>query len=642
MVALLIVAFFSLLAGVYLLAVRLYIWDGALLLLLGLVGLTLTLGRVFFPDWHLSWPRARSTLDFAGRVRRWGRVGAVALSGWVGAAARSRPDEADYTLLFCAWLLAMAVYLAASFYPAHVAALRRMQFTRWEWGGLGLLLLLALLLRALALGTIPVNFGGDEGTQALAAYQLVHSQGMGNPFATGWYSVPTLSFALYGLALRVFGATMAGARALSVVFGVLTVLMLFILGQALGGRRVGWIAATVVACSAYHIHFSRLASNQIADGLVGALALWLLWRALRYQDATAPQAALAWGAAGVVAGCGWYLYFGARWVTFMLGLWLLWRMLLEPRFWIRYRRGLALLAGGWLAAALPLLAWYAAHPSDLTARYNAVSIFASGWLSREVELTGKSALALLGQQFWKSVSAFHLTPDPTFWYYPESPLLDFVSGALMLVGMVAATLRWRWPSRGITLLWFWSTLVMAWVLTENPPSSQRGLLLLPAAALLIAWGCEALLEACARYLVLVKPTVLALIALGCLLNISFYFAVYTPRRVYGNPTAEIATEFSRYALAHPLENGMTYFFGAPYLYWDFGAQAFLLRDQSGVDVEPGVLPQDVAAPARFVFVAARYAELEGVRNSYPDGGLTILYNPAGAFLAALYDWPGAP
>ncbi len=60
--------------------------------------------------------------------------------------------------------------------------------------------------------------------------------------------------------------------------------------------------------------------------------------------------------------------------------------------------------------------------------------------------------------------------------------MDFVSGAFMLVGIVAAFLRWRWPSRGMILLWFCSTVVMAWGVTENPPSSQRGTILLPAVA----------------------------------------------------------------------------------------------------------------------------------------------------------------
>jgi hypothetical protein len=69
-------------------------------------------------------------------------------------------------------------------------------------------------------------------------------------------------------------------------------------------------------------------------------------------------------------------------------------------------------------------------------------------------------------------------------------------------------------------------------------------------------------------------TLLAIIAL---INLFFYFRVYTPRRVYGNPTAEVADvlcdELERRESVPPV-----YFDGPPVMYWDFGAIAFRLRD----------------------------------------------------------------
>jgi len=282
------------------------------------------------------------------------------------------------------------------------------------------------------------------------------------------------------------------------------------------------------------------------------------------------------------------------------------------------------------------------------------------------------------EQFWKAVTAFHYTPDPTFWYYPEAPLVDFVLGALMLVGIVATCLRWRWPSRGLTLLWFWSTLVMAWFLTENPPSSQRGLLLMPAVALLVAWGVDGMwtvLRSTHRHFAqdktvtqafqpaegvaqtsppagqallpyLWRGVALMLLALFIILNTTFYFAIYTPRRVYGNPTAQIATEFVRFNATNPLPGATVYFFGPPFLYWDFGTLAFLLRDQPGIDVPPDAfvdaLPEyeDVVAPARFVVVNSRLEALPQIKRAYPGGTAFEIRTADGSVLAVVYDWLG--
>ena len=217
----------------------------------------------------------------------------------------------------------------------------------------------------------------------------------------------------------------------------------------------------------------------------------------------------------------------------------------------------------------------------------------------------------------------------------------------MLVGALVALIRWRWPSRSMTLIWFGSTLLMAWTLTENPPSSQRGLLLMPAVALFVGWGVSALWDIFARQRAVLYGVLGALSLMMVLLNLGFYFEVYTPRRTYGNPTAEKATEFARFALEHPLPQcsfpaddcgAMTYFLGAPELYWNFGTFAFLLRDQSGMDVLPGEKPLDVKAPARFVVLPARATELETIRFNYPGGILTHITTADGRLMALVYDW----
>lgn len=673
-------AFFLLLIATYLLASQRYVWDAFLLLGLAALGLLWRLARAVAPE-RSSWIKpAQLVPRTAGGL---GRMAALVVAALVALVARREVIPRDFTALFLWWLFAVIGFAATLLIPL-LREKRAVDFPVLERYGLAALLLVAFLARAVALERIPVNFGGDEGTQLVDSLRLI-ARPLDNPFATGWYSVPTMSFLAYGAAMRVFGAIVAGGRMLSALAGTLTVLTTFLLARALGGRRVGWFAALFLAFSHYHIHFSRLASNQIFDPLIGTLALWLVWLALQpsrrcvednHRDTkdTEKIPKTFWGLAGLVAGMGWYGYFGARWITMMLGLIVVWRMLVEPRFLARHWRGLALFAGGWLIVTLPLLGWYSVHPSALTERYNAVSIFASGWMTLAATLTGKSDAALLLEQLWKSATAFHFTYDPTFWYFPQQPLADFITGAFMVVGIVAALVRVRWPSRALTLLWYASTLVMAWALTENPPSSQRGLLLIPAVALLAAWGVEALWQLVQRVPVQTQvpvrtPTVRtrfdrisfsdaarvflgALMLTAVLFNLGFYFNVYTPRRIYGNPTAEVATTFARFVQVYPhpacaaapaacdgIEGRpLIYFFGPPALYWDFGVLAFMLRDQPGMNVLPGEMPDAVSRPARFVFVVERLGELQAVQAAYPGGVKVEVTAPGGRVLAVVYDW----
>lgn len=626
-----------LLAGSFLLGNSRYPWDGGLLVLLGLASYLGVFLRLQ-PRRLGRWTPVLVDLDHR-RLIRWGAATASLLFTFAaGYTARARPPGTSHVPSLGLWCVALLLFgianarLSLSWDRIAGRRLRRAM-------PVGLLLLAAFLVRCVALSRIPINFGGDEGTQALLGVQLVEAP-FGNPFAAGWYSVPTFSFMLYGLAMRLVGASIAGARLLSVLAGTATVLTTFLLGRELGGERVGWAAALTVAAAAYHIHFSRLASNQIFDPLIATLALWLLWRALRRElrSGSGSPAVPDWGWAGLAAGVGWYLYFGARWVTVLIGLTLVWRMLAEPAFLKRHWRGIGMLALGWVVATLPLWLWYAGHPADLTARMNAVSIFASGWLEREVVITGKPALALLFQQFWKSISAFHLTPDPTFWYYPRAPLLDFVAGALMLLGLLEACLHWRRPSRFLVLLWFLSTLTAAWTLTENPPSSQRGLLLVPPAAFLVAWGVDVLWRRLASRPRVQMGVILVLATAVVTFNLTFYFAVYTPRGDYGNPTAQVATAVARRLLAEPLPEAPVRFYGAPQLYWDFGALAFLLRGQEGVDVLPGHELAPATCPTRFVFILDLLIEYQSVAQAYPGGATAEIRNPAGDITALIYDW----
>jgi len=626
-----------------------YVWDGVLFWALGLlsigVGLCVGDGRPGRRPSHGTTPWLAAIQTHP--LRAGAALTGVSLSVAAGLGARHRPPDAGFADLLFLWLGGLAAFLGACS-PSGLWRGRPWRgfpslegVRRWFRGEAGRVVMLLLVVgagvavRASALAHIPANLGGDEGTQGAAARALVRAP-LGNPFSTGWYSVPTMSFLAYGLSLEVFGASVSGLRALSALIGAATLVTTYLLARELWGERTAWLSATVLAFAHYHVHFSRLGSNQIADALVVTLSLWLLVHGMRTKEPW------AFGAAGVTMGLGWYGYFGARLVGLLAAVYIGLQALLRHRFVARYRLLLALLIIGALVAVAPLLLHYGAHPGEVLSRPNQVSIFASGWLERERELTGRSTASLLLEQVWKAVSAFNYTLDPTFWYRASIPLLDVVGGLFFVLGMAWAVSRWRWPSNSLLLIWFWMALILGWVMTENPPSSQRMVIVAPALAILVALGIEWVLRLSGGLLGAGATTrralTTALLMVMAGVNLGYYFLVYTPTRVYGNPTAEMTTVLAR-ELQRDGYRGILYLHGAPAVYWDFGTLQFMVPEVAGVDVPPngeGWEP-DVTGGTRFIFHPTRLGELEVIRGRFPEGSERYVRSTAdGELLYAEY------
>jgi len=641
-----------LLGQAYFLWLPRYVWDGVIFCALG--ALLWAVALRYTEPAATPLPRQRKFAFITADPLRTALLAlSVLLVLVAGVGARRATPESDFTSYLSAWVLGLFLFL--------LALAPRLTFSPRAWWSaivrnplaalaMAVLLLAAFLARAVALGEVPANFGGDEGTQALEALRLLGPP-LGNPFATGWYSVPKMSFLVAGLGMRLFGSTVAGARMLSALAGTAAVLATCLLARELAGRWVAWGAAVLVAFGHYAIHFSRLASNQIADALFGPLILFLLLRGLKTkeggEDTPSRRNLFLLALAGVALGLSWYTYFGARLMTVVVALYLIGRALTEPGFLSRHGRGLAILILGAILTVWPLALYYIAHPVDFLSRYNQVSIFASEWLRNEMALTGRSATSLLLEQFWKSVSAFNVTPDPTFWYRPGIPYLDPISGVFFIFGLTVAFRRAQQTVGGLLLLWFGAFVILGWTLTENPPASQRGVGIIPAVAILVAlgltetlWSFSRLAEDGKGYLSWALSGVL--LTAIVLFNLVFYFRDYTPRRVYGNPTAEVADvlcdELERRAEVPPV-----YFDGPPFMYWDFGAIAFRLREVNGRDFVPqeNSEPVDCSRGALFVVLGEKASDLDAIRALCPGGTTTHFSSSVdGRLLFVLYEVAG--
>jgi len=577
--------------------------------------------------------------------------------GALAAYLANRDENApSYWLPFGLWVIGWATFTGA-FAPGIRPANRqevRLRLQAWtvshrlELAVIGGIMLLALLVRVVSLETIPVNLGGDEGTQGVWALDAMTGK-LKNMFATGWFDMPTLQFFIIGAFLRLAGASIATLRLPYALLATLSVLWTYLLVHDLWRDRwLAALAAFLLAVANYHIHFSRLGSAQILDTFFITLVLWLYVRAERSGNL------LTYALGGLALGFSNFFYYGARIIGIILGVYILYRAvagwrkaakggLLRPPSSALLGLLVMVVAAGLVVAPLGL--YYSHHPQALTSRTMAVSIIQPGWFEREMAYWKMSQAQLIGEQIRKSLTGFNYYPDPTYWYHPGRPLLDAISAVLLVFGVVYGLTQLRQRPYWLVVTWFFLAITFGWVLTENPPSSMRMLVATPAVAILVAVGFQQLFrlvrdtwQGLGVALWAAVPLALFVIAY---LNLNFYFRQYTPTGVYGYTSSKIATPLAR-ALQQHHDNYEVYMFSGGEVYWgDNGVLRYLLYGVPGMDVKEPLTGQptfvDRSRAAVFVFLPSRRNELQQVRQAFPQGRLRDFTAPDGQFLFTLYE-----
>lgn len=345
---------------------------------------------------------------------------------------------------------------------------------------------LAVGLRTLDLGRA-VRVMVDEGHFALGAtyFRTFPDVKLLVPMPTS-ASFPFLfSYGQAGL-VELLGRNLAGLRALSVLLGGLTIPALYLLARELYDRHTALLASVILLAFPPHIHYSRLALNNIADPLFGTLALALLARALR----SGSRASYAW--AGVALGLTQYFYEGGR--IFYLALVAAWVgagfILWRPRpSW----RGVLLLAVAFVIVAAPVYYTLAGRDFPFFDRMDKTEFRGEYWdYEREA-----NTLQTRWAHFRHSLLLYVNSPENTMFHYylyygGNHPLiLEHVVPAFLLGLLVAA---WQWRRPGVLpLIWLLGTSAGNALLVESAVTA-RYVVVFPALALLVALGIRGPLE----------------------------------------------------------------------------------------------------------------------------------------------------
>jgi hypothetical protein len=380
---------------------------------------------------------------------------------------------------------------------------------------------------------------------------------------------------------------------------------------------------------------SRVALNNVWDGLFGTLAILGLWHGWR----TGRRAAFI--LCGLALGLGQYFYVSIRPLPILFLIWAavaFWRQ--RAQFRERFH-GLVLAAFIAFVVFLPLGLYFLDHTDEFQAPMNRVTIFGP-WLEGELARGERTTAEIILDQAIKGAMGF--THEPLrLLYNPGSPLLLTGAGLLFLLGVLWALLN---PDlRYLLLLLPMLAAIASNAISQDAPASQRYIMAMPIVALFVALPVGQavgwLRGQYPRYRAVIAVAAFGLLTLVAAIDLNYYFNRVYDTYVLGDLNTKVATEIAYFLRDKEPADQDVFFFGFPRMgYFSLSTIPFLAPEKTGLDIiEPLTGPQDfpLRGPTLFIFLPERLGELQYVQQRYPGGAYREFRAESGELLFALYE-----
>jgi 4-amino-4-deoxy-L-arabinose transferase-like glycosyltransferase len=347
-----------------------------------------------------------------------------------------------------------------------------------------LVLLLAAALRIWQLTTVPIGFSEPE----LAHIDLMRDEiqhgnirvfyeldSATNPDGVGQEGLYHNILALSSFA---FGEGTFGLRMLSVFAGIITVAMMYSLGVRIFGYLAGLASATLLAVMMWMILLSRLVLVETLIPLFVTAVLLMLVRTMPvYQRARAETTnTVDFAVLGALLGLGLYLHPASLFVLLLAVIFVTYIIIWHSPILSRRMSyiGFALLM--LVIIAIPYLLSSIRLPE----------LAATGRLFGEYGSIPASIIDSIGSLLWRG-------DDMPIHNFPNRPLVDTVSGVLILFGAILAALNWRKPRYALVLM---AAVILAppAILSDHSPNFMAMTVLIPIIALFFGLGLSTVLH----------------------------------------------------------------------------------------------------------------------------------------------------
>lgn len=362
-----------------------------------------------------------------------------------------------------------------------------------------IILVIAIILRVIALGNFPPGFSGDEAQQGYSAYSILKTgkDEWGEvlplfPRGFGDFKPPIYTY-LTIPSVAIFGLTIEAVRIPAAILGVFIVLTVYFLAKELFDRRVALWSTFILSILPWHIQISRTGFEGGAGILFFSLALLFYLKSLKSNKYLILSA--------ISFGLTLYTYhsFKVFTIIFIVGLLIFFKdKLLNKRVVVA---GIIL-----LLFALPLIlniktSLTRASDVGITSAQNLAGYFENKGISpipyqldrimdnKVLYVSGKileNYLSYYSPQFFFTA----LRSDGSYLNFPGFPLLYPVEIILWLLAGYFLITKNN-PSRKLVALWFFTATIPA-SLGQDMMSANRAAPLLPLVAIISGIGAAEL------------------------------------------------------------------------------------------------------------------------------------------------------
>jgi 4-amino-4-deoxy-L-arabinose transferase-like glycosyltransferase len=480
----------------------------------------------------------------------------------------------------------------------------------WEWILVIIITLIGFGLRYWNLLEIPSHVDNDIALMGTYGLKLIQ---------TGDYRIIGFSESQHLLSydqwiawsMRLFGQNQYGVVMFSVVFGTLTLPIVFLLGRELGGRLVGWTAIAFQTISYTHIHFSRILFGSSAT-FAAVLAFYFFLRGMRTRNP------LWFGLAGTVIGLGLLIYDSSRVLPVIALITIGWVWLFQRKVFHANRLNFLVFFFGILIGFGPMLGFSIHDFSAFVGRGNAVMLWTPMvWAHEMVSYHATNAFEVIWGQTWRTFLTLHLTGDGSPHFSLPRPMTSAFTAAMFTIGIGYCLPRLRQNRYILVVLWFVLVFILGGVLTYDPPYWPHLNIVSPAVALIASLGVVGIL-----YTVSKGIGRKGVLLVACLLMGAFIWTGITNWQMYINYVQDNAgpkIRISRFISFLP--KGYRIYLLSNEFSWNEYAFRFFNKDVSGEDITiDALLANHPVIDQPIVFIIFNNAEaVTDLQRIYPTG-----------------------
>jgi len=347
------------------------------------------------------------------------------------------------------------------------------------------ILLIAFALRVIAIDQIPAGLSHDEAYNGVTAVQLLQEHNWPIFFEINKGIEPLIIY-LEALAFYAFGIGPVPLRLVNILFGMLTVALIYPFTRRLFNRRVALLAMAGIAVSFWAIFVSRLSLRAVLLPPLLLLTLYFFWRA-------------QWGInkahigfyvlSGVAAGITMYTYLSSRFVPFIIAVMFV-SLLLCRQATQRHWLGMLLHFTAWAVIFAPLGYYFLENTASFTHRASQVNTIPLA-LEGDVGPLIRNSLRTLGM--------FTFRGDTTDRYNLDGrPVFDWVNGLLFYVGLGLLLKQFIYmPGRAAVSFFLLSStffMLLPDLITDDSPHFLRTIGALPFVYIFWAVGLGAVAQ----------------------------------------------------------------------------------------------------------------------------------------------------